>query len=201
MTTSHCSKSYVRRDWAGREQDRDTAYCTLNHKEFFTELSVAYLCDAYIHLETDNEKGCMMTCSPPFLNNFDEGKRNHSNNFKCFSPLRHEGKSHCNKFFPFTRQQLRSHDPPTYSVLKDLWLMISSRDDPEKSSFCNFFQSCWKAKDSNSIRNHLLPGSYLGTKSGTGYGPGQRTGTEFTIHSIRPCAPVANQKDQKNLTK
>mmetsp|Transcript_25029 Transcript_25029/g.35017 ORF Transcript_25029/g.35017 Transcript_25029/m.35017 type:complete len:158 (+) Transcript_25029:767-1240(+) len=46
--------------------DEDMAYAMVNYKEFFAELSVSFLSDAYHEL--DEEHGaCMEKCSPPIL--------------------------------------------------------------------------------------------------------------------------------------
>eukprot|EP00521_Asterionellopsis_glacialis_P008689 CAMPEP_0195285648 /NCGR_PEP_ID=MMETSP0707-20130614/3406_1 /TAXON_ID=33640 /ORGANISM="Asterionellopsis glacialis, Strain CCMP134" /LENGTH=194 /DNA_ID=CAMNT_0040345173 /DNA_START=463 /DNA_END=1047 /DNA_ORIENTATION=- len=56
----------LRRDWAGMACDEDMAYAMVNYKEFFAELSVSFLSDAYHEL--DEEDGtCMEKCSPPIL--------------------------------------------------------------------------------------------------------------------------------------
>mmetsp|Transcript_64615 Transcript_64615/g.75816 ORF Transcript_64615/g.75816 Transcript_64615/m.75816 type:complete len:162 (+) Transcript_64615:878-1363(+) len=41
------------------------AYCLINHKEFFAEMSVTFLSDSYHSL--DKETGAMEQCSPPLL--------------------------------------------------------------------------------------------------------------------------------------
>ena len=42
------------------------AYATVDHKEFFAEMSVAYLCNGYTSLDTANHS-FMEDCSPPLL--------------------------------------------------------------------------------------------------------------------------------------
>ena len=37
---------------------------------------------------------------------------------------------HCNKFYPFTRGQLKHHDPELFENLRDLWREISRWEDP-----------------------------------------------------------------------
>uniref|UniRef100_A0A6U2PH21 Uncharacterized protein n=1 Tax=Leptocylindrus danicus TaxID=163516 RepID=A0A6U2PH21_9STRA len=56
----------LRRDWAGRDTDRDTAYAMVNHKEFFAEISVAYLCKSFQNLDYMSPAGEMIVVSPPF---------------------------------------------------------------------------------------------------------------------------------------
>lgn len=43
---------------------------------------------------------------------------------------------HCNKFYPFTRGQLRHYDPVLFSALRDLWNEINMYDDPETEQPC-----------------------------------------------------------------
>ena len=38
--------------------------------------------------------------------------------------------SHCNKFYPFTRGQLKHHDPELFEKLSNLWIEISMWEDP-----------------------------------------------------------------------
>lgn len=54
--TSRLSGMYeyvFRRDWAGRTKNIDMAYCMVNHKEFFAEMSVAYLSRSYEDVDND----------------------------------------------------------------------------------------------------------------------------------------------------
>lgn len=59
-------ENVLRRDWAGMEEDYDLAYAMVDKKEFFAEISVAFLCHGYTHL---NKKDCnnMEECCPPLL--------------------------------------------------------------------------------------------------------------------------------------
>jgi hypothetical protein len=59
-------ENVLRRDWAGMEEDYDLAYAMVDKKEFFAEMSVAFLCHGYTHL---NKKDCnvMDECCPPLL--------------------------------------------------------------------------------------------------------------------------------------
>lgn len=56
----------LRRDWAGQDEDFDMAYAMVDPKEFFAEMSVAYLSGGYRNLDTANPTQ-MMDCSPPLL--------------------------------------------------------------------------------------------------------------------------------------
>jgi hypothetical protein len=42
--------------------------------------------------------------------------------------------SHCNKFYPFTRGQLKHHDPELFVNLRDLWREIAMWEDPFAST-------------------------------------------------------------------
>lgn len=44
--------------------------------------------------------------------------------------------THCNKFYPFTRGQLRHHDPEVFSAMRDLWTQIAMYEDPEEEQIC-----------------------------------------------------------------
>jgi hypothetical protein len=59
-------ENVLRRDWAGLTEDYDLAYAMVDKKEFFAEMSVAFLCHGYQHL---NRKDCnvMEECCPPLL--------------------------------------------------------------------------------------------------------------------------------------
>ena len=64
--TSGKYSKVLRRDWALKEVDTDQAYCTINHKEFFAEMSVAYLAYSYQHVDGVGSTD-MAKCSPPFI--------------------------------------------------------------------------------------------------------------------------------------
>ena len=91
MTYFSCPYLLSRRDWAGLECEEDmgksffsvcpfhkkcsfilneicfaSAYCMVNHKEFFSEISVTYLADAYHELDL-KDNGCMEECCPPLM--------------------------------------------------------------------------------------------------------------------------------------
>ena len=146
----------MRRDWAFSSGDRDAAYATINHKEFFSELSVAYLSRGYDkHVSSSQSKMNikMADCTPPIMA-FDVIQRmeeqetqqgqdsiskecvetyvEHQQNWmdKLKQAIGKSGKGHCNKFFPFTHQQLREFDPLTYAVFSQAWKTISNSDDP-----------------------------------------------------------------------
>jgi len=181
----------LRRDWAGLDCDWDLAYAMVDHKEFFAELSVAYLSDTYQHLEK-GDSSMMESCSPPYLEHnvvkrikerklqmtIPEAKgsvrgipnrqlSHYSTNvdddedgresavsiknpflqflhclFKLCRPASNKTnplkRIHppCNKFYPFTRGQLRGHDAQTYDVVRELWREIELWEDPKDDLLC-----------------------------------------------------------------
>jgi hypothetical protein len=65
-TNSGLYDSVLRRDWAALDCEEDMAYCMVNHKEFFSEMSVTFLADAYHELD-HGEKTKLEACSPPLM--------------------------------------------------------------------------------------------------------------------------------------
>lgn len=172
----------LRRDWAFGEEETDAAYATINHKEFFSEISVAFLSTGYDavccwsrgqgqKVNGDDAGGLfykdMLRCSPPFMapevlarretfvGDYPDGTyyKHDYNNLQpssCWMQgliqlfqklgvgLGGGGggrgtilyKGHCNKFFPFTRGQLKVHDPVTFAVFQQLWKEIEQWEDP-----------------------------------------------------------------------
>jgi hypothetical protein len=49
---------------------------------------------------------------------------------------------HCNKFYPFTRGQLRHHDPVLYEAFHNIWKDIADWDDPAGRIGCGNI-ACW----------------------------------------------------------
>jgi hypothetical protein len=119
-----------RRDWAGSEQTTDLAYCMVDHKEFFAELSVTYWSRGYTELDTACRND-VLACSPPFLDKFvlERVER-----LRGTAPTSHPpvGKisTHCNKFYPFTSGQFRHCDPEMYQEFEALWWIIGDWVDP-----------------------------------------------------------------------
>ena len=60
-------ENVFRRDWALKEKETDLAYCTINHKEFFAEISVSYLSDFYHDVVGSEMIVGITECSPPFV--------------------------------------------------------------------------------------------------------------------------------------
>jgi hypothetical protein len=170
----------LRRDWAGFDDDCDMAYCLVDHKEFFSELSVTYLSDGYHELD-EKDKTVMEDCCPPLLQPYVADRVLESHGISepleemkgCWSwglssrrkpklrlvdPIFQEtalARScldvvHCNKNYPFTRGQLRYHDPVAYSAMREIWRKIAQWDDlGDEDRFCGASKGinkcCWRA--------------------------------------------------------
>jgi len=147
----------LRRDWAYMKCDRDAAYATINHKEFFSELSVAFLSRDYEYNVRDgygsvgNLNQHMDICSPPIMapdvyqRGMEVGKEMGSNQSwmeRLRNVLRGRRRGHCNKFFPFTRGQLKRFDPHTFAVFQQLWAEIADWDDPLEQSNTSECKGC-----------------------------------------------------------
>jgi len=148
----------LRRDCAGKTCDADAAYASLNEREFFAELSVAYWASGYS--EYDEAKHSKMTeASPPIIepgvvervqatDSFDEYHQFPQNELSVLP--------HCNKFYPFTQGQLRHYDRETYHVLERIWSDIASGSEKEgwrvrKRCCCWFLSPIPTAHDQNVI--------------------------------------------------
>lgn len=129
----------LRRDWALNEVDTDVAYCTLNHKEFFAEISVSYLADFYHYVDGGGTVD-MLKCSPPFVSPVviermqkqqQELQQKNGKSLVEWKDLTKFGRGlpHCNKFYPFTKGQLRRYDPRVYKCFAKLWQYIESWED------------------------------------------------------------------------
>ena len=127
----------LRRDWAGsHDGDTDMAYAMVDPREFFAELSVAFLSHGYEELAT---KDCtsMAESSPPFtakevVNCLDPsiyriGDKSLMQKASLF--LRPRLPTHCNKFYPFTRGQFQRFDPDQFEIFEKLWQEIATWED------------------------------------------------------------------------
>jgi len=176
----------IRRDWAFGEEESDAAYATINHKEFFSELSVAFLSRGYdaglkrrkrerckLQLkvqqqhQTDHEhggvyvdrNGDMELCSPPFVAldvlerrkamGYDDERQFHSlessswmQNIQNILTGGVNGHGHCNKFFPFTRGQLKEFDPESFAAFQQLWSEIAVWEDPSSPARAATCKGC-----------------------------------------------------------
>jgi len=141
-------RKVLRRDWALKDVDTDMAYCLVNHKEFFAEISVAYLADFY-HNVNGVGTTIMAKCSPPFVSpDVIERIRQETlegYKFSWTNKCRPIGRSdsvilpHCSKFFPFTKGQLRRYDPRVFKCFMKLWEFIEGWEDIEgKRCRCDF---------------------------------------------------------------
>jgi hypothetical protein len=152
----------LRRDWAGKEDgDTDLAYCMIDHKEFFAEISVTYWSKGYGELD---EASCdsMEECSPAITEPNVLARLGHVTRIngskkelhiscgtsfawvcaliKSILPLRRH-LPHCNKFYPFTSGQLEHYDPMLLADIKNIWDDISMWEDSEhKNEHCS---GCW----------------------------------------------------------
>lgn len=155
-----------RRDWAGQDEDFDLAYAMVDYKEFFAELSVAYWSQGYEELDQCDENR-IMECSPPFLeptvieriqasrqvsSPHEDGRRLLTSGRESvpngpivmFSPfLGHRKLPHSNKFYPFTRGQLRRYDPASYETIRSLWDEIAQWEDGDDKTPCCKTNGCW----------------------------------------------------------
>ena len=152
----------LRRDWAGRSTggDMDRHYGTVNEREFFAEMSVAFLAGGYEDLDDGTAAPSMEACSPPLMSPdaIDRVRRAagggssrlvvgtahllpwHRRLLSAFtggrddSSVPGQGLPHCNKFYPFTRKQLEMYDPDVYRQMALLWERIGQWDDPHEDA-------------------------------------------------------------------
>jgi len=128
----------LRRDWALKDVDTDMAYCILNHKEFFAEISVAFLADCYHHVDGAGTT-IMAKCSPPFVSpavieRIQQQTMQRSQQ-SCASKRRVMARTdsmvlpHCSKFFPFTKGQLRRYDPRVFKCFVKIWQYVEGWED------------------------------------------------------------------------
>jgi len=165
-------ENVLRRDWAylsnnndngnGNDGDKDRAYATINHKEFFAEISVAFLCYGYGYLEvieSSDQDMSMDNLSPPFqaievISRQDEKQLGSNKNipiqdrksFLChlqkmfwiyhYCIRKPSDQGHCNKFFPFTRKQLKAFDYETFLRMTKIWNEVKTWKDPNASATC-----------------------------------------------------------------
>lgn len=141
----------LRRDWALKDIDTDMAYCMINHKEFFAEISVAFLADCYHDVDGSGTTN-MDKCSPPFIapaviERIQQHASEESNRSSCSSKCNIMPRidcmilPHCSKFFPFTKGQLRRYDPRVFKCFVKLWQFIEGWEDHEgkRCYYCEWF--------------------------------------------------------------
>jgi hypothetical protein len=153
----------LRRDWAGKldGEDTDLAYCTVDYKEFFAEMSVTYWANGYRELdEASSDK--MEACTPPitepsvlarFGRHHEIGDAVGDTYLKSdvliwvaaiasnFLPRKTQ-LPHCNKFYPFTKGQMRHHDSALSTEMESIWNEIAMWEDTKDDSAC--CSGCWK---------------------------------------------------------
>lgn len=162
---SQLYNTVLRRDWAGAAHGHDTdlAYCMMDCKEFFAEMSVTYLAQHGMFYQLDT--ACctnMEECTPPITEPtvvqrlLYNSNKSSNNGYKVppttngiFEPtiatwiktvinyLRLENIDfipHCNKFYPFTSGQFRHYDPLIFSEIQALWCDVSAWEDPHEES-------------------------------------------------------------------
>lgn len=156
----HCAeqsgkyRSVLRRDWAGKAQQCDLAYCMVDHKEFFAEMSVTFLARCYRDLDAKDSQS-MVDCCPPLTEpNVLTRLGIQKQPLTLFERLREwiRGPSHCNKFYPFTNGQLQHYDPDVYREMETLWSQIEAWRDPESMQTCCF----WVKTPRNHLRQPLI---------------------------------------------
>lgn len=146
-------------------------------KEFFAEMSVAYWSQGYDELDTQ-DRNRIILCSPPFMEpnvlsrlrkkgiiDVDHHRQKKKRNcfFQFPFPLaeKKHPPSHCNKFYPFTRGQLKYHDPDTFRTIESLWQEVSDWEDPwhneaedglcRRAPGCFLFPLCSRRKPSGFV--------------------------------------------------
>ena len=134
------------------------AYALVNYKEFFAEMSVSYLSSAYRELD-ETCRELLDQCSPPLLAP-NVVERVKSNSTSCFlvstepktatssykkswfqlfskqSSIQSSSHAHCNKFYPFTKGQLKFFDPLLHDTMEKLWKDIDRWVDDEDDFSC-----------------------------------------------------------------
>jgi len=144
----------LRRDWIGQcVEVHDTAYALVDHKEFFAEMSVAFLSDSYHHLD---DAATMEDACPKFLSSMlvessstqiDDCTQADDCIISCVDDLIEEEYvvSHCNKMYPFTRGQLRAYDPHVAIWIQHLWEQVENWRDPHHNIFAWFSTQVFNA--------------------------------------------------------
>lgn len=121
----------------------------VDDREFFAEFSVAFWSQHYQELDTNNRTH-MLQSSPPFL---EPTVRSRLGITSLMNKVR---MPHCNKFYPFTRGQLRYYDAETCALFEQLWSEISDWDDPFIVETNECYCSCWHPFQSNGKKNNVL---------------------------------------------
>jgi hypothetical protein len=142
----------LRRDWMHRATGAtDQAYATLDHKEFFAEMSVTYWATGYAELD---EADCndIHACSPPAMENDAQlgDKSLWTMAWRwwldvCTIPSAAPSSlGHCNKFYPFTRGQLKTYDVALEREMARLWHQVAQWKDKGDYNCGRDCSGCWQ---------------------------------------------------------
>jgi hypothetical protein len=146
----------LRRDWMNRATGAsDQAYATLNHKEFFAEMSVTYWATGYTELD---EADCndIRACSPPVIENTALLDARLGDKESLWTmvwrwwldvftiPPTPSSLKHCNKFYPFTRGQLKSYDVALEREMAFLWHKVAQWKDKSNYNCGRDCSGCWQ---------------------------------------------------------
>lgn len=142
----------LRRDWAGKDGGEvDLSYAMIDYKECFAEMSVTFWADGYRERD-DASNAKMRDCSPPITESgvLARLEKCRTDQVACPDEDSYQTKSivsrwigalenlfaprtaivHCNKFYPFTRGQMRHYDSMLFSDVELLWHDIAAWEDP-----------------------------------------------------------------------
>ena len=168
---SQLYNTVLRRDWAGGGggtttttngvMDTDLAYCMMDCKEFFAELSVTYLAkhSMFHYLKTASPLN-MADCCPPIteptvIQRIQNSDSKHiirvsttlnepdrpiiiqwieSVKRYLLRSMSNDVTAHCNKFYPFTSGQFQHYDPWLYTEIQRLWCDVAAWEDPHDNN-------------------------------------------------------------------
>lgn len=155
--TSQLYDHVLRRDWMHRATGAtDQAYATLDHKEFFAEMSVTYWATGYTELD---EADCndIHACSPPIMEHMESLDARLGDKESlwtvawrwwldvCSVPsATYTSLKHCNKFYPFTRGQLKTYDVALERAMALLWQQVAQWKDKGDFNCGRECSGCWQ---------------------------------------------------------
>lgn len=168
-------ENVLRRDWAGEDQgERDLAYCMVDYKEFFAEMSVTYLSQGYCGLDS-SPSTCIASCSPPIQepgvkeriirkgiidSDTEETGLMTLIRRSLFPEWRCDLDGHCNKFYPFTRGQLQHHDPELFNDMEAIWSDVADWEDSSQDTECCFpvlSKPRWWKRRTSAAESTMIP--------------------------------------------
>ena len=142
----------ARRDWAGKTQECDLHYGMINAKEFFAEFSVTYLATGYSAWDKCLPRTThIVASSPPLMEPMVVARVNKQTHDKAATLDPHNNNNnnnkkhppHCNKFFPFTRGQLKRYDAALEAAMDQVWTKrIAPWKDPQDRGNRLLFEDC-----------------------------------------------------------